>query len=133
MTTCNQRRSSGLSHAIATPERYRWPSRLPRNLTVWLICLCRRAQLTNVVPHAQMVRGSVDPCSVACPPTRPAGHILGISMRTVEKGQQENTRHSRPEAFTSLHLTQPLIGTFSKGQGKPRCSILLAEVSALAT
>ena len=55
-------------------------------LTVWPICLCRRAQRRPSCTDGLRVR--VDPGWSACPPTRPTGHTLGITMRTEEKGQR---------------------------------------------
>ena len=89
-------RYSVVSKDVATPGQYRWPSGFLRDLTVWPLSLCPRAQRR---PRARQCGDQPTlPCCtdglgvlvdlgwVAWPPTQPAEHTSGIQMRTERKG-----------------------------------------------
>jgi hypothetical protein len=59
-------------------------------------------------PCTDGLRVRVDPGWSACPPTRPSGHTLGISMRTANGDSRGDTRHPLPETFTQLKPTHPV-------------------------
>ena len=59
-------------------------------------------------PCTDGLRVRVDPGWVACPPTRPTGHTLGIPCGQRNRDSRGDTRHPRPEIFTPLHPHPPL-------------------------
>jgi hypothetical protein len=71
----------------------RWLSGFPVNDGL-PICLCRHTQRRRTCTDGLRVR--IDSGCAAFPPTRPAGHTLGISMQTEEKGRQWGHQSVRP-------------------------------------